>query len=320
MRRTTEASKHASNIVSSAAAPEGSTQDKRRGQKKHHRKASAHKEEARPAENTANSAIDKGARRRSDAGPALPVVHTSGQLQDKTPAAKTSLHTAADMATAAPQEASGVPVAEQRAPKSVAMPIVAAVAIVGLIVAAVVAALLVKAHGTARGGASLEPSPMDSNATTDTATTTDMATSGCPPIANLPQGAVVITTSVGRVVGSTVTAAGDVALHRWLGVPYASSPEGERRFAKPEPLNASDPCEVVMAVEPRPPCAQWNRSSGGVVGSEACLHVNVWAPAETSANRTKRPLVLAATGDWFQRATNNLPEWEDLAAQGNTRP
>ncbi|KAH7949374.1 hypothetical protein HPB49_008517 [Dermacentor silvarum] len=129
-----------------------------------------------------------------------------------------------------------------------------------------------------------------------------------------------ITTSVGRVVGSTVTAAGDVTLHRWLGVPYASSPEGELRFAKPERLNASDPCEVVMAVEPRPPCAQWNRSSGGVAGSEACLHVNVWEPAEPSANRTKRPLVLAATGDCFQRATNDLPEWEDLAAQGNTRP
>nr|XP_050033057.1 acetylcholinesterase-like [Dermacentor andersoni] len=133
---------------------------------------------------------------------------------------------------------------------------------------------------------------------------------GCPPLQNLPAGAVVIDSPMGKLVGTTVSTDSGVNVNHWQGVPYARS--GPLRFAKPEPLNEPNRCEAVLAVQPRPPCAQW--ANGQVLGSEDCLHLNVWAP--TAPSNGKRPLVLAATGHWFQRSTNDVPQWADLAAQG----
>ncbi|XP_075526576.1 liver carboxylesterase 1-like [Dermacentor variabilis] len=133
---------------------------------------------------------------------------------------------------------------------------------------------------------------------------------GCPPLQNLPAGAVVIDSPMGKLVGTTVSTNSGVSVNHWQGVPYARS--GPHRFAKPEPLNDPSKCETVLAVQPRPPCAQW--VNGQVLGSEDCLHLNVWAP--TAPSDGKRPLVLAATGHWFQRSTTDVPQWADLAAQG----
>ncbi|XP_077522950.1 para-nitrobenzyl esterase-like [Amblyomma americanum] len=103
-------------------------------------------------------------------------------------------------------------------------------------------------------------------------------------------------------------------LSRWLGVPYAQSIAGERRFAPPVPLNSSDECVAIDAVKPHPPCAHWVEGTG-VVGNDDCLRINIWAPAETTPRAALRGLVLAATGHWFQRAANDVPQWEELAAQ-----
>ncbi|KAK8782515.1 hypothetical protein V5799_016143 [Amblyomma americanum] len=122
-----------------------------------------------------------------------------------------------------------------------------------------------------------------------------------------------VTTTVGKLEGSTVSVDG-VKLSQWLGVPYAESTAGERRFKKPVPLNVSDRSVVVDAVKPRPPCAQWVPGRG-VVGNEDCLRLNIWAPADMASGAAMRSLVLAATGDWFQRGTNHVPQWEELAAK-----
>ncbi|XP_077544737.1 uncharacterized protein LOC144157894 [Haemaphysalis longicornis] len=68
-----------------------------------------------------------------------------------------------------------------------------------------------------------------------------------------------------------------------------------------------------MAQEPRPPCPQLVNST--VVGSEDCLHMNVWAPKEMSGSGLNRTLVLASVSYWFQRGSNNDPDWAELAAK-----
>ncbi|KAL3187000.1 hypothetical protein MRX96_026094 [Rhipicephalus microplus] len=121
--------------------------------------------------------------------------------------------------------------------------------------------------------------------------------------------------STGRLVGTTVSTQGGGQVHLWQGVPYALSTAGQRRFASPVALNDTDKCEAVLALQPQPPCAQW--VNGQVLGSEDCLYLNVWAPAKGDGESGKRPLVMAATGHWFQRSTIDVPQWAELAAKGN---
>ncbi|KAH7970289.1 hypothetical protein HPB49_002278 [Dermacentor silvarum] len=134
---------------------------------------------------------------------------------------------------------------------------------------------------------------------------------GCPPLDKpLAEGNVMLATKGGRLVGSTVTVDG-VALSRFLGIPFAQSTAGDRRFAVPFPLvEPGEMCAVREYLEPRPPCAQW--SNGRVLGSEDCLHVNVWTPAADS-----RALVVAVSGEWFETGSNDDADWPKLAAKGN---
>nr|XP_054926447.1 carboxylesterase 4A-like [Dermacentor andersoni] len=141
----------------------------------------------------------------------------------------------------------------------------------------------------------------------------------CPPPAKpLAEDTVLLATKGGRLVGRTVTVGG-VALTRFLGVPFAQGTAGLRRFLVPLPMGPpQDPCAVVEHLEPRPPCAQW--SNGSVIGSEDCLHVNVWMPAATTGGNGTgggRVLVVAVSGSWFETGSNDDPDWPQLAAKGN---
>ncbi|KAH9363920.1 hypothetical protein HPB48_018127 [Haemaphysalis longicornis] len=120
-----------------------------------------------------------------------------------------------------------------------------------------------------------------------------------------------VSTTPGEFVGKTGSVDG-VEVNCWLGIPYAESTAGNNRFHKPVPRTVK---ERTLAHDPRPPCPQW--VNGTVVGSEDCLHVNVWAPNGNSATGSKRTLVLASSGYWFQRGSNNDPDWAQLAAKGN---
>ncbi|XP_054926446.2 carboxylesterase 4A-like [Dermacentor andersoni] len=125
-------------------------------------------------------------------------------------------------------------------------------------------------------------------------------------------------TKSGRLVGSEVTVDG-VALWRFLGIPFAQSTAGDRRFAAPMPLaEPADRCGLQEFLEPRPPCAQW--VDGSVVGSEDCLRVNVWTSAVTMEDKAHgggRALVVAVSGRWFETGSNDDPDWPKLAAKGH---
>ncbi|KAH7944839.1 hypothetical protein HPB49_001137 [Dermacentor silvarum] len=145
----------------------------------------------------------------------------------------------------------------------------------------------------------------------------DVQRSCPPPDKPLAEGTVLLATKGGRLVGRTVTVDG-VALTRFLGVPFAQSTAGIRRFLVPLPMAPpQNPCEVREYLEPGPPCAQW--SNGSVLGSEDCLHANVWTPATAigdNGNGGGRALVVAVSGSWFEAGSNDDPDWPQLAAKG----
>ncbi len=72
----------------------------------------------------------------------------------------------------------------------------------------------------------------------------------------------------------------------WLGIPYAAAPIGQLRWRAPKP--APPWTGTLEAIRPGSPCLQrgsWlggapAKSVGKVFGSEDCLFLNVWAPAE----------------------------------------
>ncbi|KAH6931694.1 hypothetical protein HPB50_027240 [Hyalomma asiaticum] len=145
----------------------------------------------------------------------------------------------------------------------------------------------------------------------------DIEPSCPPPDKPLPVGTVMVTSRDGRLLGRRVTVDG-VVLTRFLGVPFAQSTSGIRRFLVPLPMGVpQDPCKVREYLEPRPPCAQWN--NGSVSGSEDCLHVNVWTPAAAigvNGHGGGRALVVAVSGKWFETGSNDDPDWPQLAARG----
>ncbi|XP_077564330.1 uncharacterized protein LOC144179766 [Haemaphysalis longicornis] len=118
-----------------------------------------------------------------------------------------------------------------------------------------------------------------------------------------------VSTTSGKFVGTMVPVNGG-KVYRWLGIPYAKSTGGKNRFHKPIPRTVQ---KRATADKPRPPCPQW--VNGTLVGSEDCLHMNVWAPNGSWATRSNRTLVLASSGYWFQRGSNNEPDWAELAFQ-----
>ncbi|KAH9363969.1 hypothetical protein HPB48_006067 [Haemaphysalis longicornis] len=117
---------------------------------------------------------------------------------------------------------------------------------------------------------------------------------------------------IGRVRRQKVSVDG-VDVYRWLGIPYAESTAGRYRFRKPRQRIEK---QRTMAQDPRPPCPQLVNHT--VVGSEDCLHMNVWAPKGKSGSGLNRTLVLASVSYWFQRGSNNDPDWAELAAKGNS--
>ena len=99
-----------------------------------------------------------------------------------------------------------------------------------------------------------------------------------------------VDTSYGTVRGSH-----DGGTRRWLGIPYAADPIGDRRFRSPQPpapwSGVRDALEfgniapqVPTKLIPIPP---------GVKIAENCLNLNVWAPAEKApASHSKRPVMV----------------------------
>ena len=66
----------------------------------------------------------------------------------------------------------------------------------------------------------------------------------------------------------------------FLGIPYAQSPVGPLRFARPKylDLNKNTTDTVQEATKIPPKCPQYDEQNDRVVGHENCLNLNIYVP------------------------------------------
>lgn len=69
-----------------------------------------------------------------------------------------------------------------------------------------------------------------------------------------------------------------------FSIPYAKKPLGKLRFKAPEKLIKFDTDEIDATKEGNE-CFQKSNYSGGLVGSEDCLYLNVYVPESTSSQK-----------------------------------
>ena len=94
----------------------------------------------------------------------------------------------------------------------------------------------------------------------------------------------------------------DNGAHAWLGIPYAAPPIGPLRWRAPRPAAAWS--EPLSATAPGARCPQGN-GDGGLLrrepDAEACLFLNLWAPATPA--RTRLPVMF-----WIHGGGNRTGE------------
>ena len=119
----------------------------------------------------------------------------------------------------------------------------------------------------------------DDDATIDApssdATATADATAACTPTPGAPDERVATTSGVvrGARAGTTWT---------FQHIPYAAPPVGELRLRAPAPATCAS--AELDATTLGPACPQLD-DDGALIGSEDCLHLNVWAPSTAAAPR-----------------------------------
>ena len=106
-----------------------------------------------------------------------------------------------------------------------------------------------------------------------------------------------VETPQGNLLGET--AGPDNAIRVFKGIPYASPPVGNRRWAPPEPMLNWAGTRLAKAYSPMAMQATMPASFGVPLGqsSEDCLYLNVWTPVpetvtQDSEPATKRPVMV----------------------------
>jgi para-nitrobenzyl esterase len=116
------------------------------------------------------------------------------------------------------------------------------------------------------------------------------------------------------VAGGTLEGIADGASVSFRGIPYAASPVGALRWARPGPAPTWTGARDASLVGNY--CLQYDESNGIAVGDEDCLFLNVWTPSE----RTSSPLPVIFFihgGDWIS-GTGSFAGYDgsSLAAAG----
>ena len=122
----------------------------------------------------------------------------------------------------------------------------------------------------------------------------------------------IVTVSSGTVRGQR-----DGTIDRFLGIPYAAPPFGERRFAAPHPPQAWEGERDATQFGPTAPQTAY---VGGLekylptvaIAGDDILTLNVWVPAEQSPGG-RLPVMVFVHGGAFSRGTSALPAYDGAA-------
>lgn len=114
-----------------------------------------------------------------------------------------------------------------------------------------------------------------------------------------------------RISTGLVRGSADAGVRRFLGIPYARPPFGERRFALPEPAEPWGDVRDATAFGPTPPQRPYEGPIADLLASvsipgEDILTVNVWAPEDADG----APVVVWIYGGAFERGTAALTGYD----------
>ena len=118
----------------------------------------------------------------------------------------------------------------------------------------------------------------------------------------------VIETSTGVLRGETID-----GITRFLGVPYAAPPFGERRFRLPAPVERWQGVRDATSFGPTAPQAPYAGALGELlptvaIPGEEILNVNIWAPADASG--LQYPVMVWMHGGSLKHGSNALPGYD----------
>ncbi|XP_053395718.1 neuroligin-4, X-linked-like [Mercenaria mercenaria] len=127
-----------------------------------------------------------------------------------------------------------------------------------------------------------------------------------------------VATKLGRVVGvnGTVEFNGETkSLTRFLGIPYAKPPTGDKRFQRPEPYG--NYTQTYDATYFRPHCMQSELANPSVKYfgmSEDCLHLNIFLPGNALPSENKYAVMIFIHGGSFTHSGAEVFSGDKLSA------
>ncbi len=103
----------------------------------------------------------------------------------------------------------------------------------------------------------------------------------------------------------------EAGIVRYLGIPYAQAPFGEKRFRAPRPAVGWEGVRDATRFGPTPPQVPYAGAIGELLGSvridgDDILTANVWAPSDASS----APVLLCIHGGALERGTAALPLYD----------
>ena len=113
------------------------------------------------------------------------------------------------------------------------------------------------------------------------------------------------------LTAGTVAGAETDGIRRFLGIPYAEPPFGERRFAAPAPVRPWDGVRDATSFGPTAPQSPYQGEAAKLFSSveiagDDILTVNVWAPTDAES----APVVVWVHGGAFERGTAALEGYD----------